>query len=240
MTDEMDGTQQTTPGSIDSEESASRLAAQIDVLTGMAGTTSRIVNRAASILEEELAAGIGVTQNIEQRFVDVDKLRSAESQEVIQRFRKDAHDVVDILLDLMNVATNTLGNLSERAVSIGISQPRQPEKKQSDGSVPALVVPATAKPGEVVEIPMALENASDKPTEAFFFHSSDLVNITGERIGAQQIAFSPEQLVIEPRTTTTVKVMVRVPEDVTPGIYSGLLQATRMDQLRAVLSIQVG
>lgn len=229
------------PAPTSQEEAPSRLLpGQLDLLTGMAETTSRIVTRAASILEEELAAGISVTQTIEQKYMDVAALRSADSQAVIQRFRKDAHDVVDILIDLVNAATNTLGSLSERAVSIGLGQPRKAAERGAGGSIPALAVPTAAKPGEAVEIPMTLENESDKPTEAFYFHSSDLVNTTGERISAEHISFSPERLVIEPRKTTTVTVLVRVPDDASPGIYSGLLQATRMDQLRAVLSIQIG
>jgi hypothetical protein len=231
---------QEAPAAESQEEAASHLAGQLDLLAGMAGTTSRIVNRAASILEEEIAAGIGVTQNIEQKYVDVGKLRSADSQAVIQRFRKDAHDVVDVLIDLVNVATNALGGLSDRAVSIGLGQPRKPAERGAGGAIPSLAVPTVVKPGEAVEIPMTLENESDKPTEAFYFHSSDLVNTSGERISAQQISFSPERLVIEPRNTTTVTVIVRVPDDVSPGVYSGLLQAARMDQLRAVLSIQIG
>ncbi len=219
---------------------ASRLGGQLDLLAGVAETTSRIVTRAVSILEEELATGIGMTQDIEQKYVDVEKLRSADSGEVIQRFRKDAHDMVDILIDLVNVATNALGNLSERVVSIGVGEPRQTGKKGAGGAIPSLAVPTLVKPGEEVEIPMTLENASDKPTEAFYFHSSDLVNTTGERIPAQHVSFSPERLVIEPQNATTVTVIVRVPENASPGIYSGLLQATRMDQLRAVLSIQIG
>ncbi len=229
-----------TPSQDIEGKSSARFTGQLDLLAGMAGTTSRIVNRAASILEEELATGIGITQNLEQKVMDVDKLRSADLQEVIQRFRKDAHDVVDILIDLMNVATSTLSSLGERAVSIGIRDtPRQMGNNRAETGIPSLAVPTLTKPGEVVEIPLTLENASDKPTEAFFFHSSDLVNTSGERILAQQISFSPERLIIEPQKSTTVTVIVRVPENASPGIYSGLLQATRMDQLRAVLSIQI-
>ena len=221
---------------------SSRLSGQLDLLAGMAGATSQIVNRAASILEEEIAAGINATQNMEQRVVDVDKLRAGDSQAVIQRFRKDAHDVVDILLDLVNVATNTMTDLSERAVRIGLGQPRGTTgggSRPTASAIPSLAVPTVAKPGEAVEIPMRLENESDKPIEAFSFHSSDLMNADGERISAQQISFSPERLVIEPKQATTVTVIVRVPEGTAPGTYSGLLQASRMDQLRAVLTLQI-
>lgn len=219
--------------------SSSRLAGQLDLLAGMAGTTSLIVTRAASILEEEIAAGISATQSIEQKVVDVDRLRAGDSQAVIQRFRKDAHDVVDILLDLVNVATNTMSDLSERAVKIGLGQPRKTGEKPAASAIPSLAVPTVARPGEAVEIPMMLENESDKPIEAFSFHSSDLMNADGERISAQQVSFSPERLVIEPKQATTVTVIVHVPDNAAPGVYSGLLQASRMDQLRAVLTLQI-
>ncbi len=222
-------------------DAASMFAGQIDLLNAVTGTTARIVTRAASILEEELASGIGVTQNIEQRFVDVDKLRSGNSQEVVQRFRKDAHDVVDILLDLVNVATNAVSGLSERAVSIGLGQQQPPAQNNntSAAAVPTLAVPALAKAGQTIEIPMTLENESEQPIETLNFLSSDLVNTDGERIAAGQISFLPENLVIEPKKTSTITVVVRIPDNAAPGVYSGLLQATRMGQLRAVMSIQI-
>jgi len=214
-------------------------AGQRDLLIGMAAKTTLAVNRAASILEEELATGIGATQNIEQKLVDVETLRSADSREVVQRLRKDAHDVVDILVDLVKIATKALDGLSERALSIGWGSARPTGEKPAARAIPSLAVPTAVKPGERVEIPMTLENESNKPTEAFNFHSSDLVNPAGERISSQQISFSPEQLVIEPQQASVVTVIIRVPENATPGIYSGLLQASRLDQLRAVLSIQI-
>jgi hypothetical protein len=47
-------------------------------------------------------------------------------------------------------------------------------------------------------------------------------------------------LIIEPQKATILTVIVNVPDNASPGVYSGLLQATRMDQLRAVLTIQIG
>lgn len=221
-------------------QSRSPLSSQKDLVAGLAGSTSRIVSKAASILEEEIATGIRVTQDIEKKYVDVDQVRSRDAAGVMQRFRKDAHDVVDILIDLVNVASNAVTGLTERGVSIGIGdKPQKPEKKEAGSVIPSLTFPSAVKPGEAVEIPMSLENESDQPTDTFYFHSSDLVNTTGERISADRISFVPERLKIEPRSAATVTVTVRVPEETPPGIYSGLLQATQLKQLRAVLSIQV-
>ena len=224
---------------------------------GAAGSTVRIVQKAVSVLEEELAAGINTTRKLEQKMVDVDKLRSADPQEVIQRFRRDAHDVVDILLDLVNVATNSLDQLTQRVIRIGISEVRSGGASSSPtgggasssaggsggssagGGIPSLAVSTPVKPGGAVEIPMTLENESSKPTDVFYLLSSDLVNPNGDRISAGQVSFVPEKMIIEPQKSAVITVTVRVPDSTPPGTYSGLLQATKLEQLRAVLSIQI-
>ena len=224
-------------------------APQLDVLAGVmgaAGSTVRIVQKAVSVLEEELAAGINTTQKLEKKVVDVDKLRAGDPQEVIQRFRRDAHDVVDILLDLVNVATNSLDQLTQRVIRIGVSEARtDPASSPSGagagagGGIPSLAVSTPVKPGGAVEIPMTLENESSKPTDVFYLLSSDLVNPNGDRIPAHQVSFVPEKMVIEPQKSAVITVTVRVPDSTPPGTYSGLLQATKLEQLRAVLSIQI-
>lgn len=206
---------------------------------GLAGRTSRIVQQAASILEEELAAGIVAAREVEKRFVDVQRLRSADAQEVMQRFRRDAHDVVDILLDMVTVATNAVGGLTQRAVTVG-------SPKRADGAVPlatagtpSLDVPYKVKAGESIEVPLALENGGDVPTEALDFHSSDLVSASGRRIEADRVSFAPQSLVIAARHSEVVKVTVAVPADTPPGTYAGLLQASKLEQLRAIVTVQI-
>ncbi len=225
-----------------SNEEKPRTSGQLDMLLGVADTTSRIVQRAASILEEELASGLVAARQIEQRFVDVEKVRSRDPQEVMQRFRRDAHEVVDILIDLVSVATTSLSGLAQRAITIsadavGSAGPAKPAP--SAGGIPALTIPQPIKPGERVEVPMTLENDSDQTTETFRFISSDLINPDGERIPAQQITFAPDTITIEPHKSATITVAIVVPEGAPSGVYSGLLQATRLNQLRAVVTLQV-
>ena len=225
-------------------------APQAELLGGVMGaanSTVRIVQKAVSVLEEELAAGISSTQKLEKKMVDVDKLRSGDPQEVIQRFRRDAHDVVDILLDLVNVATNSLDQLTQRVIRIGVSASQTGASPSSTGEggsaaaggIPSLAVSTPVKAGAAVEIPMTLENESSKPTDVFYLLSSDLVNPNGDRIAAGQVSFVPEKMVIEPQKSAVITVTVHVPDSTPPGTYSGLLQATKLEQLRAVLSIQI-
>lgn len=227
-----------------SNERADADGSQLDMLLGVAGTTSRIVQRAAFILEEEIASGIVAAQQVEKQFIDVEKLRSRDAEETLQRFRRDAHDVVDILLDLVNVATNSLSGLAQRAVTISANavdaaaSAGQPTSTPS-GGIPALTIGRPVKAGERVEVPMRLENDSDRVTETFHFISSDLLNPSGQRIPAQEISFAPETISIEPHQSATITVAINVPEGAEAGVYSGLLQATRLDQLRAVVTLQV-
>jgi len=214
-------------------------AAALGAAAGLAGRTSRIVQQAASILEEELAAGIVAAREVEKRFVDVQQLRGGDAQEVMQRFRRDAHDVVDILIDMVTVATNAVGGLTQRAVTVG-------SPKRADGAAPAamagtpsLDVPYKVKAGESIEVPLALENGGDVPTEALDFHSSDLVSASGRRIEACRVSFAPQSLVIAARHSEVVKVTVSVPFDTPPGTYAGLLQASKLEQLRAIVTVQI-
>jgi hypothetical protein len=106
--------------------------------------------------------------------------------------------------------------------------------------IPALRVPDTTPAGGPAELTMALENESDRGTAEFSLHCSDLVTATGARIPAECITFEPQTLVVEPRSSGHVVVRIAVPSGLPPGTYEGLVRASRLDQLRAMLVIQVG
>src|SRR5580693_9551287 len=60
-----------------------------NMLKELAETATGVVARAASILEEEIAAGVVAAKNVESRFVDVKASRSGKPEEVLPRFRRD-------------------------------------------------------------------------------------------------------------------------------------------------------
>ncbi|NHZ63991.1 COG1470 family protein [Massilia genomosp. 1] len=209
--------------------------AELDYLMRMAGTTSRIVQQAASTLEEEIALGVAAAKRVEMRFVDVEKLRAGDPADVMQRFRRDAHEVVDILLDMVVLASNSLGALSERVVTVrpGAAAPKQ------GGGAASLTMPQPIAPGGSLSVPMTLENAADVPTATLRFHCSDLLSESGARLAAVQVGFAPEALSIPAHASATVHITVSVPPDAAPGTYSGLLLASQLDQVRAVLTVRV-
>jgi hypothetical protein len=209
-----------------------------NLLGSLATSTVRIVQQAASVLEEELATGISTARRLEERLVNVNELRSGKPDEVFHRFRRDAHEVVDILLDVVNLATRSLGGVTQRAVRVGTSEPAN-QVASATGDLPTLTLPGPVHPGDRVELPLTLENDSDKPTDPFQFICTDLVNVSGARIDAQQVTFHPNGLSIPPQDTALVTIALAVPLDAPSGTYSGLMQATQLQKLRALLTVQV-
>lgn len=204
----------------------------------LVGSATRLVGQAASVLEKELAAGIAAVRSLEQRHLDVDPLRKRDPEDVMHRFRRDAHEVVDLLMDLVQVAARSAGGLAERAVRISGTSVSGVTTLPA-GGIPTLETAGQAAPGETVTLEMALENAGESSVEAVNFIASDLVTPSGLRIAASDIRFSPDEVTIEPSSKTRVQVSVKVPADARPGVYSGMLIASKLEQVRAVLCVRV-
>lgn len=62
-------------------------------------SASDVVQQAAAVLEEELAAGIVAGQRIEERFRAERRVDEAEVADVVERFRANAHELVEVVGD---------------------------------------------------------------------------------------------------------------------------------------------
>jgi hypothetical protein len=211
-----------------------------NMLKELAETATGVVARAASILEEEIAAGVVAAKNVESRFVDVKASRSGKPEEVLPRFRRDAHEVVDILMDLVNVATRTVSGFTQSVIKIsGEATPGKDARTTGPAHVPTVSPTESGHAGGTAELSMSLENDGDTPTEEFAFHATDLVNPAGDRIAAAHITFTPISIVIPPHDRARLAIKIAVPEGTSAGVYTGVLQATRLSQLRAMLLVPI-
>jgi hypothetical protein len=215
---------------------------------------TRVVRQAAKVLEQELAAGIVAAKRIEERFIDVQQIRSRNPDEVMQRFRRDAHEVVDIIVDVLTVVVDQANNVTERSFAIGGSRKAQARANgapngapngASNGaaahaqSVPTLATPVPMVPGQTVEIMISVENDSDKPTLPIVFKSSDLASSEQAVIPASNVKCAPSEIVLGPRSVERVAVRIHVPQDTPPGTYCGMFQANNLATVRAVLVVEV-
>lgn len=194
---------------------------------------ANIVMRAASILEEEIAVGIEAAQEIESRYIDVAKLRNGDPDHVMARLRKDAHDIVDIAVDLVHAAAIAL----DRALTLEAGRALPPGNNGSR-PMPAIEIPEI-KPGESGEVTFTLSNSDDTATPTFTFQTLGLISSKGTEIPATAVSLTPENIVIPPRGSIPLKVSIRVPPGTPPGHYTGLLQSSHLDGLCAKLGVTV-
>lgn len=202
------------------------------------GPISDIVQQAAGILNEEIAARILAAQQAGQRFVGRGAMRSADAEQLALRFRQEAHQMVDIVLDLLTLAAKSIGQLP---------QLREPSRHVDHGSgiqrpdgagVPVLVAPRPVRAGDVVEIPVTSAGDDRGGPGGASFSSTDLVGSFGQRIPAAYVRFVPTRQNAAAQESASATISVTVPHDVPPGVYSGLIQAD-LPALRAVLVVQV-
>lgn len=205
---------------------------------GFAAEALRIVEQAASILEEEISAGIVAAKKVEQRYINVNALRGGSSEQVLQRFRTDAHEVLDILLDLVNLSINALSGLSERAVNIRSGSTKDKTSAKTDESLTEIIVPDVLKAGDSGKVGMVVANESDAPTGKFDILSAGLLSTNGDRLEPSSISFEPASLEIAANDLEKVTVNVIIPAGTPAGQYSGVLHAPAI-QMRALLTVNV-
>jgi hypothetical protein len=201
-------------------------------------TTSKVVQQAASILESEISAGVKIAQQTENRFPQMDKFRSEKPDEVMQRFRRDAHEVVDIFIDVVGATLKSVPNLSDpNFLRIGnvTVKPMQVAQTQR----PIITSSQAVKAGGVAEIQISFENNRNVETEEFSLYSTDLISNSGERLPSGLVKFTPTALKISPFQTMQATVTVAVPEGTSPGTYSGLVLASNMSDLRSEIVVKV-
>jgi hypothetical protein len=225
----------------------------VPALGEISSNATRIVQKAASVLEEEVAAGIQAARDVESRFVDIEDARDRNPAEVISRIRKDAHELIDILVDLVGMAGGRAGDVVGMVTAIGITDERDDARLSRNGgagrtrsrsaaggpAVSVLAVPAPITPGSPSEVIMTVENDGATSTGRFRFLCSDLIDADGHRIPPDAVRFKPATLSLTPGSTTQMTVTVTPPEGTPPGSYSGMLQATKLTRLKAILSFDV-
>lgn len=125
---------------------------------------SRVVRNAAEILESEMSGGIEETRRLQRRFIETrrledrdldevaDRLRrtghqmidmlseratemgAADVQDLTARFGKDAHEVLDGLIDLVGLAPRVVNKLMEQVDEAGNQRSEQSPAGDDSGA----------------------------------------------------------------------------------------------------------
>ena len=103
---------------------------------------------------------------------------------------------------------------------------------------PVLAPTGPVAPGGTAQVNISLLNEDEQPAQIAFL-STGLIGEDGAQISAERISFQPREVTLQPGATGEVIVRVAVPAQTRCGVYSGLIRASRLDYLHAVLVVQV-
>jgi hypothetical protein len=93
-------------------------------------TTTDVVQQAASILEEELAAGILVAKKMGTSISSVKNSKEKPAPE-IERLREDAHQIADMIVDFLALAQESMLSISKKLSDTGASEPTRTNPSRS-------------------------------------------------------------------------------------------------------------
>ncbi len=198
------------------------------------GAASEIVHRAAAILGDEIAAGIVAAKQVEGRFIKPGEVKEQAPQEMMQRFRKDAHEVVDMMMDLLTSITDTLGALVDQANGAGVAA----AASSASGGDGAIRVRIGA--GETVHRKVKIGSSSgngDDPDPIIV--CTDFVAGSGDRLPASCVSFETGGESATAGANGDVDVKVEVPGGIPVGVYSGLVRWGRNGKYRTVMELLV-
>jgi hypothetical protein len=202
----------------------------------VSGEGTSIVERAAAILEQELktplfhespapsSAGDPLTKG-------PDKLAGAPGQA-----GRDARALVDALLRLL-----ASGGAS-RGTAVGGAPTEERPSRDAESLVtdgPVFRATARARPGQLIELSIGLVNDDpDEPAEVELF-CTELLAGPDLRIPEARVRLLPSGLRLQPGGSADVVIRVDVPPDAARGSYVGLLRATNLDDLQAIVALRV-
>lgn len=184
-----------------------------------------LVPAAASILDEEMAAGILAARDARNAAPSHgNDTRGAQPDKELLR---DLHEFIDSAADLLVRLKGKAAN----PVAAGTGNAQIED-------VPVLRPGAPVRAGRQAKIAMTVNN-DDTRVAHFVPRCTDLLCAAGYRIAREHVTFFPHELRLEPDASTGVALDIDVPIGSEPGIYSGLLLASGLPYLRAIISVEV-
>lgn len=120
----------------------------------------------------------------------------------------------------------------------GVGSREQTATEKKDASAPVLRPRQPARAGGSAQVAFKLHNDDTRPAQ-FTLGCTDLVSSVGYRVPDHQMAFQPREFRLDPDAVADVSLAVGVPQGTPAGTYAGLLLASGLPYLHAVLVLEV-
>lgn len=199
------------------------------VIQPMAGETTptpeALVQQAATILDNDLSTPLDSVQAVASPLDLGTATPSRPNSYSVPGLVGEMHGFVNELANLLSLKSNLPGGLSESAPS-------------SEAGVPLLQPAHPSHTGETVQISFKVHNDRSEPTQTKVF-CTDLHSCQGDLIAQDAISIAPNPLNLAPDATESINLSIQLPQHLPKGEYSGILMATELSYLKAMISLNV-
>lgn len=197
----------------------------------------RIVSSAVNVLEEEIAAGILAAKNLENKFINVEEIRSNQD-ELINRIRRDTHEALDLFLDAFAALTQQLNGIIEKSKPEAINIKNSEQKKSSSNS--ETIILETEEPFKIGETAkFVLQFSDEENSTRFHFSKSDFITSNNVKISSRNINITPVMFSLKAKQIAEVIINIKIPKTAIPGFYHTLITDRYNPKIKIIVSLQV-
>lgn len=199
-----------------------------------------IINSAVNVLEEEIAAGILAAKKVEKEVIDVDDIRH-NPDDLMNRIRRDTHEVVDLFIDALTAITKHVGELSTTLDnSNGSSNHSESVNGQGkENTISYIEADEPLNPGQSTSIILSVFDNHSKTPVDIKIQKTDLTGPQKQSIHSRAIKIIPSTVSLKSGEEKEISVQVKVPKNASPGKYHALLTDANNHDFRVVIGIEV-
>ena len=206
----------------------------------MLNNAQRVLSSAVNVLEEEIAAGILAAKKIEKKVLNIDDVRT-NPENLLNRIRKDTHEVVDLFLDAAIALSSQLKILTDNVATqtSNIKKPETSAEKKQRDVITILQNDEPLQPGATAILYMNLYDEDATEAVTIQLQKRDLIGALNEKIAAKNISIKPSPVVLQPGESEEVAITIKVPGNCKHGHYTALFTDIRNPLVKAIVSIEV-
>ena len=203
----------------------------------MLNNAQKVINSAVNVLEEEIAAGILAAKRIEKKMINVDEVRD-DSQNLMNRIRKDTHEALDIFLDALAALSKQVGLLTE-SVSKETDKKTTSTAPRSSDSIQIIEYDRPAPAGSEIRLSFLLSDDAIRQPLQLDLQKTDFAGPENQKVLAKSITINPSSFMLNPGEEKEIDITVKLPRICLPGHYNSILTVQQMPAVKVILSFEV-
>lgn len=205
---------------------------------GPADGIASVVERALCVLREHSVRAPAAPSGQPWAFEPTLAPGVGELHNRLEQLRYQAQDLVDELVRAIESLAAASTSTSSVAVPSRSTAPATTALGAASLSNLSQLRRAVAVAGQAASIHFDLVNDAQQPVEVLV-KATSLIGPHGFEVPSRYVGFSPNPLLLQAGETQPVEVTIRMPEQVPPGEYSGLVQGVGLEGAHAQLTVDV-